>query len=318
MTLFVLIACDDEFEINLGNEIENPANFQVDFDGETYVADIATANIFNGVTTITATKHETNEVFVLTLNNDVVGEYNFVSGQNIGENKMTVKNEDAYVNSKTFTSGRIDLLKIDDVYKTLNGTFSFLGTRFIQQFDTTGNPIIDTDGKLVFNAETKIFTEGTFSNIIYTEADHSIIPTNQFYASMDVTQNTLADGVDYIEDSIVARKETFGAQSYITIAAKKQGFESVVLKIPSGVMAGDNFPINDAIVSGGEVVGSYTLDKLNYYLALNQATDMIHITSHNFVSKKIEGTFNFDTNHVTTGDWIRFSDGSFSVTYTDD
>lgn len=322
LILLTLVSCGDEVEINVGDIIENHTNFQVDFDGETYTADVATAYIHNGITTIIAKKYDTQEFVVIAVNETAIGEYILSPTQNEGTIYYKKDVEKSFITNTTEISGRVDLGIIDYSFKRVTGTFSFVGKRYTQQFDTLGNPMLDGGGNLVFTEEVKTFSNGIFTDIVLAlTAPENLGGTsgtnnNEFFVNIDETDNGTDDGAEYVESIVTAHKATEGGFSYITITAKRAGLEAIVLKIPTAQNTG-NAAIKDIIVVGDEVVGNYTLNQTNYYTAVNQGTDLLNLTIYNIGTKKLEGTFNFDVAHTVTGEIIHFYGGTFKVTYTE-
>lgn len=322
LILITFISCNDEVEINVGKIIENHTNFQVDFEGETYTADVATAYIHNGITTIIAKKYDTQEFVVIAVNETEVGEYILSPTQNEGTIYYKKDVEKPFITNASEISGRVDLGVIDYSLKRVSGTFSFVGKRYTQQFDTLGNPILDGNGNLIFTEEVKTFSNGIFTDIVLSlTAPENIGGTpgtnnNDFFVNIDTTDNSTDDGTEYVESIVTAHKATEGGFTYITITAKRAGMETIVLKIPVAQNTG-NAAIKDIIVAGDEVIGNYTLNQTNYYTAVNQGTDLLNLTIYNIGAKKLEGTFNFDVAHTVTGEIIHFYGGTFKVTYTE-
>ena len=315
--VIVFVSCGPEVQINSGSAIDNPLKFKVEFDGVEFNADVATAYINNGVITIIADKHDTSEQFIITLNSDVLGSYSFTPSANVGNITYKKEYDPIFKTDPDALSGRVDIVAINTELALLSGDFSLIGTRLIQQFDILGNPIIDINNKLVFVEETKIFTNGLFENVEYTTNPVPSAVTNTFSVKADYTNNGVDDGTEYVEDEIYAHKTTIGPSSYIIIKAKKAGFETITFKIPGNTVA-NNFEIDDLFISNSEVIGTYIIDKTNYYTAVNQATDILVIESHNQVQNTIKAHFNFDATHSVSGDLIHFYDGAFEITYTEE
>ncbi len=322
LVLLITTSCNDEIEINLGKIIENTTNFQVDFDGETFIADTATAYVYNGVTTIIAKKYDTKEFVVLSLNAVEIGSYILAPNQSEGAIYYKKDLEKPFITNATEIGGRIDLSKIDYDARSVSGTFSFVGKRYTQQFDTLGNPMLDTNNNLVFTEEVKTFSNGIFTDIVLALTAPENLDgtpetnTNEFFVNIDTTDNSTDDGTEYVETLVTAHKETQGGFTYIVITAKRAEQESIVLKIPAAQNTG-NAAIKSIVAIGDEIVGNYTLNQANYYLAVNQNTDLLNLTVYNVATKKLEGTFNFDVANVITGEIVHFYGGSFKVTYTE-
>ncbi|MEE9349745.1 MAG: DUF6252 family protein [Flavobacteriaceae bacterium] len=316
--LITFVSCGPEVQINSEGELANPPVFTVEFDNEEFIADVAVAYLYNGVIIIVADKHDTFEQIVIELNSDVLGSYSFTPLADVGNISYKKHFDPTFKTNPNTLSGRVDITNINSVLKTLDGDFSLVGTRFIQQFDILGNPITDINNDLVFVEHTKIFTNGFFENIAYLETDVPVdTNVNDFFVKADLTNNSIDDGLEYVEDSIEAHKTTIGTSSYIIIKAKKQGFETITFKIPGNIVA-NTYQINDLFVFNSEVIGTYIVDEANYYSAVNQVSDLLVIENHNQVQKTIKASFNFDATHSVTGDLIHFHDGAFEITYTEE
>jgi hypothetical protein len=159
-----LISCDSEpvdpvlnENINNPENPENPENpgntgvFKVDFSGQTYIAESATAKYEMGMITIVGTKSSGGS-FSLSLDGVTEGTYsNTTMGYYPGINVQT-----AYINlnPQTFSkNGTIVITEVDYENNTVSGTFTFTGHSAIPG----ANP-----GSMVF-------TNGIFENVPVTD-----------------------------------------------------------------------------------------------------------------------------------------------------
>jgi hypothetical protein len=176
------------------------------------------------------------------------------------------------------SGGTLSITSIDEVNKTMSGTFSI--TVFRQ-----------TDGTQ------KVITEGVFTNIAYTTT--AIPPAN----STD-TFSVKVDGEDFPEYSILATS----VFNMISISASDQDVSKTVgLSFPSDVTAGvytfDPF--------GFEYIGQYNVGAS--FLIANSGT--LTILEHNTATKRIRGTFEFPAEELSGTGSAELTEGYFSVIY---
>ena len=318
-----LISCDDA-EINLGEEnlIENQSNFQVDFDGQTYIADYTEASIINGVTIIKAYKTSTKEYVVINLNNSEIGNYTLSPNDNIGKVSYKKDENDTFFTSDTAYSGRIDISNIDMTKLKLFGNFSFIGIRMIPSLDAGGNQLYDdVTGEPLYNEEIKNFTNGLFSNIdfsIVEAVDPNLEPdpeptSDTFFMKIDT--------VEFIETTLTAEKVLVDGVSVINIRATNTNhvFE---MQMPADVVfssqhelfesttdAASEAIVSYKILSGPYSYGPYSGDIVNPRLT---------ILTHDAITNKIVGTFEFSAHRLGGGtETLEFTEGAFSLTYTE-
>ncbi|MCF6351138.1 MAG: DUF6252 family protein [Flavobacteriaceae bacterium] len=171
--IFVLLTgCDNDVEINVPESIDPPVtSFQVDFDGETWVADSITATITNGITSIRAFRNDDKEIIVINLLSDQVGSYVIDPAVFIG-NIIYTNTEDLngdFSSNRDVISGIIKLTINDEVSKILAGEFFFTGSRLVQELDENEMPVLDENENPIYLEEIKDFTNGNFQNINYIE-----------------------------------------------------------------------------------------------------------------------------------------------------
>ena len=322
--VFILISCDDA-EINLGEDslIENQPNFQVDFDNQTYKADIVQASIVNGVTILKAYKTSTKEYVVIVLNKDVEGQFTFSPDDNMGVISYKKDEDDTFFTSPSAYSGRVDLINIDYQKMKLFGAFSFIGIRMIPVLDQEGNPILDADNNPTYTEEIKYFDNGHFENIEFsniTAIDPNLEPdpeptTDTFFMKID--------GVEFVETTLKAEKLTVDGAEVIQIKATNGGSNfKFNLQMPADVVFGSahvlygstNDPANDSI-------SSYTVVQQNNetfepYSGGEIANPILKILTHDSTTNKITGTFEYSAK-LGNGETKQFTEGAFSVTYTE-
>ncbi len=322
LILFTFISCSEEVEINLGN-IQEPvvAQFQVDFDGETWIADRTVSVIDNGVTTITAFKNNDTESIVITLQSDEVGAYTFDNGSNIGQISYTESpSAQPYTSTAPYPVGRVDVTEIDTQNQLISGTFFFLGTRTIQQFDANGDPVLDANGNPVYEIESKDFTNGIFNHLIYTTTitdptDPTDPNTDEFYAKID--------GTEFVEETLSAVKSDISGVSVITIRATRDGSNNIFeLQVPADIATGNNLLVSSTTDPANDTVATYRILSTSQNFGAATSTTiplpLLQITQHDVANKKLKGTFEFTAARIGGGtETIEFTEGTFSVTYTE-
>ncbi|WP_298419559.1 DUF6252 family protein [uncultured Kordia sp.] len=298
---------DPDIEIQTTNPVDpnnpgdpnNPNNpttgtFQVDINGETYVADMAGAAYINDVVNITAFRNNNEETITITFKANQTGIYElgvanpgefFVNGAGYvpeaGANGFV-----SALEGNMIPQGEINLLEIDEVNQTLSGTFSFTAYRE----ETAGN------------VEVLEFTNGNFANITYS-GDFGDIdnPSNSFFAKVD--------GVEFVEDAVNG-VEVLGAFNTIGITAIKNSFETIGLTVPNDITPGE-YTFGDP--GDGTPVGQYNVSQTETFIA----EGTLIITVHNTESNRIEGTFSF-TARPFLGDpnpTYDITEGTFGVSY---
>ncbi|WP_046757959.1 DUF6252 family protein [Kordia jejudonensis] len=316
LTIFSLIlftSCEDEALdlelqqlVNETNAAQNPTTgnptpgnpttgaFQVDIDGQTFVAETATASYIDGVVNITAFRNNNTEIVTITFLASSTGTYQL----GISNPGAFFVNGAAYVmeaGANGFVSslpgnmesqGEINLMTIDETNQTISGTFNFTAYRE----ETAGN------------LEILEFTNGSFSNITYS-GDLSDIsdPDSTFFAKVE--------GAEFVEDAINAI-EILSFSNTVAIVAVKNNGQSISVTVPNDIVPGDytfGFP------SGTDPVGLFNESDTESFLA---DTGTLTITVHDTATNRIEGTFNFTgTLLLDPSNAREITEGDFKVTY---
>ena len=179
----------------------------------------------------------------------------------------------------------ITISKTDVTNNKISGTFQFTGEKFK---DLTGTSI-----------ETKIFTNGSFTEIPFTTDIPVPVMNNSFSAKLD--------GAIYTPIYITA----LNSMGNINIIAIKGVVENISLSFPN------------TIVPGTYVLDSFG-DNRGQYIKNNNAdgsgsfgadVGSVTITSHDKANKKIVGTFKFTTNSFIVSEKHNITEGAFSVSY---
>lgn len=323
----LMSSCNSDVEIDPGNfENEEPiSQFIVDFDGETWEADIVTATITNGVINITAFRNDNTEKVIINILSDQIGTYIISPEELVGGLLYEDNNEggDAFVTNSNVLSGEINLQSINTVNQLLSGQFFFTGSRFIQLLDDEGNPVLDEEDNPILIEQTKDFTNGEFTNIIYTTIieDPEPDPTgeNEFFANLN--------GIEFVEESLVAVKSTIDGLSVISISAYRDGTNEEISFVISADVNQNNYLITDIIEDPtGDVIGKYinNVTLQTFVAGTGEGTGdvilpLLNITNHDVENKLIEGTFEFTGFETGVSDPIKvqITEGSFSVTYVE-
>ncbi len=312
--LALLLSCDDNVEINIGNITEPvTAQFQVDFDGNTWVADRTTAIVEDDQTVITGYKNNDQESVVITLNNSEVGTYIFAENTIIGKIEYFET-----PSSIPFTSeipnpiGRVDITDRDLIQHLISGSFFSILKRFTEQLDANGNPVLDANGDIVYDEESKNFTNGIFSNIVFTTTivDPNTT-TNEFFVKID--------GTEFVETALAANTVSVTGNDVIVIRASRNGSNEVVqLQMPADIVTGNYLLIGILTDPANDTVATYQiLSPAQIYGATagNIQTPLLRITLHNTTTKRIEGTFEFTAEQLGGSATHDFTEGAFKITY---
>jgi len=270
----------------------NTGNFKVDFDGQTFVADVVSATISDEIINITGLRGSNGEAVILTINGITPGTYELglTSGINV--------NAAAYNESNTAQSGwiaatdgvtsqgQVIITSIDTVNLKISGTFSFTATNFLIN-------------------QTKIFSNGSFTNVTYQDGFTNTNPSNSFFAKID--------GVEFVEDGLNAIKTSFVGNDFITISAIKNNGETMSLALDASITPGtysfDGF--GASFYNIAQYIGE---DATHIYVGDGSFT----IISHDINNKNIEGTFSFVAEKVDPTQTLadkNISEGTFSITY---
>lgn len=156
VAIFSLIACDNEpleGEFADGPIPVTEADFQVDIDGVTFVADQATAQTVMGNTVIIGAT-STGEAVSLNFAGSGTGTFSLITGGSAGSASYLMAGDaNPYTTLIDGMIGEITITAYDLENNLISGTFSFTASRYVDPQD-------ETQG-----VETKEFTTGIFSNV---------------------------------------------------------------------------------------------------------------------------------------------------------
>lgn len=276
--------------------------FKVDFDGKTFVATSVQALVNDSYIAISGLKTPSGELVQIALPApyNKVGTYTWksigASGGLIGLAYMPSNGTEPFTGDAKGSGGASDfsgytdtatitISKIDVTNKKISGTFQFTGVKFK---DITATSI-----------ETKIFTNGSFTEIPFTTDTPVPVTNNSFSAKLD--------GVIFTPIYITALNST----GNINIIARKGVVENISLSFPN------------TIVPGTYILDSFG-DNRGQYIKANNAdgsglfgadVGSVTITSHDKANKKIVGTFKFTANSFIVSEKHTITEGTFSVSY---
>ncbi|QGK73887.1 DUF6252 family protein [Flavobacterium sp. SLB02] len=294
-----------------GNNPDGTGVFKATVGGNAFVANSSSAIVTDNFVLIAGIRTANKDLIQITLPSNKVGTYTWANSEDDGEKfvlsygSVTATTENPFISAsnevadffgvKNYTdTALVTITAVDKTKKTISGTFQFTGFRDIGDDKT----------------ETKIITNGSFTNIPYTE--------NAPVVESDGFLNAKIDGVGFAENDIdVASVNSSGVHPYYSIVGVKNGGsdDSVRIGISQSYGVG-TYQASSAILNGGaeELVNvasaSCILDDLLY----NTESGSLTITLK--TATKIEGTFNFVVSNFTTGKKKTIT-GSFGIN-TDD
>ena len=310
-TAFTFTSCDNEpldsnVVINPGDDPENPGGgtqtgqFKVDFDGQTFIADVTQAIVNEDYIAITGLKTATGQAFQITIPDGGVGTYtwdDFDPANPLGTSFAMVYSQgngtsgflSVYEGNPEFSgfpeytdSAVIAITEINTQNKTISGTFQFTGIRFA---DETGDTV-----------EIKTFTNGSFTNLSYA-ADTVSPPNNTFSATVN--------GANYVATNVTG----IDMMGNISIIGRRGNIENIAINVPNNITPGTY-----SMSFMGTYNGMYTIDNSGMGSFMSD-TGSITISSHDTVNNKIIGTFNFNAGSLFSDDEYSITNGTFSVEY---
>jgi hypothetical protein len=268
--------------------------FQVDFDSQTFVADQISATRTDEVINISGFRGANGEFVSLTIQGTTTGSYELgvqngltLSGGSYVEPNNQGLGTWVSVTDGVQSQGQVTITSIDEVNKKMSGSFEFTGNNY-----STGT------------AQTKAFTNGTFTDVLFQDGVSSSNNSNTFFAKLD--------GVEFVEDAANATLSTFLGQQILTINGFKNNGESLSISIDGNITPGTySFDGIGNFTNIGQYVGDNPSDVYN-------ANGTFTIISHDTTNNTISGTFSFTAEQFPQGPGsvnIDVTEGAFSVTY---
>jgi Family of unknown function (DUF6252) len=269
--------------------------FKADFDGQTFTANTTQAIVNSQYVAISGVK-STGEFFQITIPSATVGTYNLATsptnfgliysqGSGLVPYLATSSVSGPFSGFPNYTdTSEVKITSIDAVNKKISGTFKFTGARFAGASATT--------------IETKVFTNGSFTNLSYTN-DVVVAPTTN-------TFTVKKDGVDFISTNISG----FKSGGSIAIIGRRGSVENVGVFIPDNASVGATYTITPL----GNERCQYVMDATP--TGILGGTGSVTVISHDITNKRIKGTFNFVAATLLPPSLsFNFTLGTFDVTY---
>ncbi|MRX70485.1 hypothetical protein SAMN06265349_10117 [Flavobacterium resistens] len=285
-----------------GNVEEKPI-FKAKIGGEEFIANTTTAVVTSDYVLIAGTRSSKGDLIQIILPSNKIGTYTWANSKENadrfvlayaekvdGYGFISASNEDAaFLEVKNYTdTAIIKITAVDKTKKTISGTFQFTGFR-------------ETDNG---STETKVVTDGTFTNVPYTED----IPADD----SDQILKAKVNGVDFINDKVdVTAVSASGSNPYYSIVGKKNDDSvSVGLSINKSYGAGTYQVSTNSSNTGGALInviaGTF---KINDYLYTSKSGS-ITITSK--TATKLVGTFDLVVQNFSINDEKTIT-GSFDI-----
>lgn len=313
-------SCTKDFEdglnyngFNNGNEgtggVVQSGSFKATVGGQSFVANTSSAIVTNDFVLIAGIRTSNKDLIQITLPSNKVGTYNWANSKDQGDKFVlsygSVDSENPFISAsnevaeffgvENYTDTAIvTITAVDKTKKTISGTFQFTGFRDISDDKT----------------ETKVITNGSFTNIPYTE-NAPVVESDGFLKAK-------IDGVDFVQDNIdVAAVSSSGTYPYYSIVGVKNGEKdnSILIGVSKSYAVG-TYQASSAILNGG---GDGSVNVANASCILDDliyTTESGSLTITSKTATKIEGTFNFVVSNFTTGKKKTIS-GSFGINTED-
>lgn len=178
--------------------------------------------------------------------------------------------------------GVLSITSINEVTKTMSGTFSFKAVR-----QMTG--------------ETRTITEGVFNNIPYITSLSPISSTDTFDVKID--------GVDFPPTLVAGIKNTVGLSNIAISGSDASGTKTVGIYFPIDVTPG----IYTIAGAFSDYFGQYNINSTTF---LSSTTGTLEILFHDPATKRVRGRFSFAAEPFPLGGTpVQITEGYFAVTY---
>ncbi len=278
-----------EGEISEGDD-DVPGVFKVDFDSQTYIADIATASISGDIINITGLRGANQEMVSLTIFASEVGTYSIGVANGITEINGAAYNTnskdgtgDTWIGVTNFadSQGEITITEIDNQNETISGTFFFTGHHT--------------------ELESKEFTNGVFDKVSFKSEVAPTSSNNEFFAKVD--------GVEFKEEKINAIAASGGGISNLGIVATMNNDSRVIsLNLDPDVVPGSY-----ELKAFSSPTALYNKSRSEFF---SSESGEVIITLHDKANKRIVGTFEFTaSSFLNPEEKYEITEGSFDVTY---
>lgn len=306
LTLCFFFNCENEpidSTVEPGNS-NSSAFFQVDFNGQTYQADVASAGLMDNMINLTAVKNN-GETFTLSLFGNSVGTYELgvidldnlmVPPNTMGyynQNDQEELEENAWVSlnaeDPSTPAGTVTITEINSQNNTISGSFSFTGMN-------------DQDGTI----DTIEFINGIFTNIPFETGwpGSGNEDDNTFYAEID--------GEEFVEDVINIDILESELGDGLGILASKNNMETILVSVPLNISPGQHDFTAMSMVQNPMLKVQYSQLSNPTNIALLEGS--ISISLHDTAAKHIVGTFEC-SGATTSGSDMNITNGSFDIYY---
>ena len=283
MALLGFNSCDNESldpAIVVGGEVNpnpNPTGgiLQVDFDNQTYVSSTTQVYISAGTIQVLATNSQGTVGFIVS--GTTVGTYN---GDDILFGYTPTGADNSYTNVGSTAPAVLTITAINTTNKTISGTFNF-----------TGGLGLDA-------AESKVFTNGVFTNLPYISEN----PTGDtFFAKVD--------GTEFVDDDIFVVVSEVNGASQISIQAINADDTTLAVNLDQNITVG-TYTITGTNVATDKARGRYEVgDTTNF---ANSGT----VTITEKTALRVKGTFSFNVGPFSGGTTTHtVTEGTFDVQY---
>lgn len=279
IALSLILSCsNDESE----KEIAPEGSMIAKIEGSSWKSEQAAAVIFNDAISIVGTDGDDNGIELSVLTSNVAGTYMVKGTETSLPDALvsyTPSGEIAYFSSyfpEAVTVGKMIITEIDEVNKTISGTFECKVKRLVPE-----------------EKELEI-KEGSFTRIPYT-SDASAPTDNTFSAKVD--------GINF-GATIIGGVKAFNT---ITLNATN-GTKGIAISLPATVTTGShNF---------GGISDDYYATYLSGSTYYQSTSGSVNITKHDTAAKLIEGTFSFAAELFPAGGGsVSVTAGAFSISY---
>ena len=235
-------------------------------------------SIMNNVSTCTGIAADSSRI-TFTVNQTVAlnGTYNIGFGSgNVATYAASASTAAWFSNGDVSCTGTLTVTALNTTTKRMSGTFTFKGYR-------------------ASNNTYKNITVGVFTNVAYQTGTTS--GSNTFTVKIN--------NVNWVPDLILGNS----SGGYIDIeASNTAGDKSILLSMP------DNITPGVYTLDGTGVVDAYYFP--NIATAATASAGTLNITSHNFSTNTIVGTFNFNAVDISGGSsTYSITNGAFTVNY---
>ncbi len=298
LILLAFVSCENE---PLEGEfvVDDPTllipEFKAEIEDFTFVAQVATAETVQGVTTVSGIRSN-GDVINLRLNGAGVGAFDMVSQ---GEAIFGIDvSPEAFSSQNQGGSGQVVVTQYDTQLEVISGTFSFTATRPL--LDANGQPILDGNGNPTFDQV--VITEGEFNNIaLETDGSTGGEDPTEFYADVD--------GIPFVAGSETAGATFIEATNTLVIQGTNN---NKIIQIHIINPEPGTFDLGAA--SGSDTRASYIVEEQDPYSTLlaEGGSGMVTITSLDFENNSVSGTFSFVAGRNEGTETVTIENGFFN------